>query len=281
FTATGDATPGPHATSHVTGGTDVIPDAVTGGSSGLMTGTDAQFVRVNGETKEGAQEKADAAQQAAEGYADEKIAAHSADNASLTTKGHVQLSNSVTSTSEALAATPKAVKTAMDRADAAFQSASDGKTAIANAVNAKGVTASPADSFPTLATKIGQIKTETPITAGNQFVYIDAEEINKTTTTYSKAREVLISKAGTYRVSFFLKGTGVIQEYGKIYVNGQPKGTERSSYSSIGAVFTEDITIPQNSTIEIWLRATLENHPAYLKDFKIGVDTGISFVKRL
>lgn len=37
-----------------------IEDAVTGGASGLMTGADAKFVRVDGETKTGAQEKADA-----------------------------------------------------------------------------------------------------------------------------------------------------------------------------------------------------------------------------
>ena len=40
ITATGEATPGPHATSHITGGTDVIPDAVPGGNSGLMSGAD-------------------------------------------------------------------------------------------------------------------------------------------------------------------------------------------------------------------------------------------------
>lgn len=36
-----------------------IEEAVTGGASGLMTGADAKFVRVDGETKTGAQEKAD------------------------------------------------------------------------------------------------------------------------------------------------------------------------------------------------------------------------------
>ena len=93
--------------------------------------------------------------------------AHTAEDATLLKKGHVQLSSSVTSTSEVLAATPKAVKTAMDRADAAFQSASDGKTAVASAVTAKGVAASPSDTFPTLATKIGQISTGKKIAKGN------------------------------------------------------------------------------------------------------------------
>ncbi|ANY70406.1 hypothetical protein BBD42_30850 [Paenibacillus sp. BIHB 4019] len=40
FTATGTATPGAHASSHITGGADVIPDAVSGGNSGLMPGAD-------------------------------------------------------------------------------------------------------------------------------------------------------------------------------------------------------------------------------------------------
>jgi hypothetical protein len=40
FTATGTATPGAHASSHVTGGADVIPDAVASGNSGLMSGAD-------------------------------------------------------------------------------------------------------------------------------------------------------------------------------------------------------------------------------------------------
>jgi hypothetical protein len=60
-TATGTAAPGAHASTHITGGSDVIPDAVTGGDSGLMSGADATFVRSTGETKTGAQEKADAA----------------------------------------------------------------------------------------------------------------------------------------------------------------------------------------------------------------------------
>ncbi|MEC0092511.1 tail fiber protein [Paenibacillus macquariensis] len=87
----------------------------------------------------------------------ETVTAHKAETATLTTKGHVKLNSSVTSPSEVDAATPKAVKTAMDRADAAFLQANNGKTAVASAVTAKGVAASPSDTFPTLATKIGQI----------------------------------------------------------------------------------------------------------------------------
>ncbi|WP_405154779.1 hypothetical protein [Paenibacillus sp. FSL K6-0108] len=72
-TSTGTATPGAHASSHVTGGSDVIPDAVTGGASGLMSGTDAKFVRQDGESKTGAQAKADAAELAAKNYTDGQL----------------------------------------------------------------------------------------------------------------------------------------------------------------------------------------------------------------
>ena len=84
---------------------------------------------------------------------------HKSEKASLTTNGHTQLSSATDSISEELAATPKAVKAAYDLANEAKQSANSGKTAIATAVTAKGVTASPADTFPVLATKIGQINT--------------------------------------------------------------------------------------------------------------------------
>lgn len=40
ITATGEATPGAHALSHITGGSDIIPDAVENGDSGLMSGSD-------------------------------------------------------------------------------------------------------------------------------------------------------------------------------------------------------------------------------------------------
>lgn len=69
----------------------------------------------------------------------------------------ITLNNTVTSTSATEAATANAVKTAYDRAQAAFQSANDGKVAVANAVTAKGVAASPSDTFAVLASKIGQI----------------------------------------------------------------------------------------------------------------------------
>lgn len=50
----------------------------------------------------------------------EDVVAHQAKKASLTEAGHVQLSSATNSVDETTAATPKAVKAAMDRADEAF-----------------------------------------------------------------------------------------------------------------------------------------------------------------
>ncbi|EHQ88303.1 tail fiber protein [Desulfosporosinus youngiae] len=63
------------------------------------------------------------------------VTAHLAEDATLTTKGHVQLSSSTTSTSTTLAATPSAVKVAMDKANAAIPSSQKG---VANGVATLG-----------------------------------------------------------------------------------------------------------------------------------------------
>jgi hypothetical protein len=170
ITATGSATPGAHASTHITGGTDVIADAVTNGNSGLMSGADAQFVRVDGETKTGAQTKVDthgnltsahgavSAPTASRliirdvsGRAQVAAPSAAADIARLdTVTGQVGiLSDLLTS----------AKSNAVAAINELFTSVSNGKTAVAAAITGKGVPASGSDTFSQLATKIGQIST--------------------------------------------------------------------------------------------------------------------------
>lgn len=66
-----------------------------------------------------------------------EIAAHTPPDASLTTKGIVQLNSAVNSNSEVLAATPKAVKTAYDKAEEALTAAN---AAAANSASADKLT---------------------------------------------------------------------------------------------------------------------------------------------
>lgn len=88
-----------------------------------------------------------------------QISSHMGVSATTGARGHVQLSTSTTSTSTTMAATPSAVKAAMDQANAAFQSASDGKTKIASAITGKGVAAEGTETFDQLSAKINQIST--------------------------------------------------------------------------------------------------------------------------
>lgn len=99
----------------------------------------------------------------------DELVSHQAEDATLTKKGHVQLSNATDNESESLAATPKAVKKAMDRADSAFTSASNGKTLISNAIT--GIDDSvviPSDpSFANLVSAINSVSTGVKTASGS------------------------------------------------------------------------------------------------------------------
>ena len=86
--------------------------------------------------------------------------------ASTSATGIVQLNNAINSTSTTQAATANAVKIAYDKgieainkANQAFQSASNGKNIIAQAITGKGISASGSETFDSLASKIKNINT--------------------------------------------------------------------------------------------------------------------------
>lgn len=81
-----------------------------------------------------------------------------------------------------------------------FTFANDGKTQVATAVTAKGVTASPADTFSSLATKIGQIATGTLIVSGDFLLGSAAVTKNNSTTTFNTVQTITINFKGTYKL---------------------------------------------------------------------------------
>jgi hypothetical protein len=105
---------------------------------------------------------------------DDALIMHLVETATLTTKGHTQLSSSVTSASEVEAATPKAVKTAMDRADAAFQSGANVKNDVVDVINAKGGSASTSDDWSTLVAKLGQLSSGIQVVTGTTTTNLSA-----------------------------------------------------------------------------------------------------------
>jgi len=77
--------------------------------------------------------------------------------ASTSQAGIVKLSNAVNSESETMAATPKAVKQAYDRADQAFQLGNERKAELVDALIAIGISASPGESWDSLIGKVASV----------------------------------------------------------------------------------------------------------------------------
>ncbi len=109
----------------------------------------------------------------------------------------------------------------------AFQSASDGKTRIANAVTAKGVAASPSDTFPTLATKIGQIST------GKKMVVIN---FTTTGSTYTIA-----GLSFTPSLFLVINNTTKSRYFGERMSNINPRTTVRDD-GTTGYIYSNYIT---------------------------------------
>lgn len=210
------------------------------------------------------------------------LTTHLEEKASLTEVGHVQLSNATDSTSELLAATPKAVKAAYDRADAAFTSASNGKIAVRNAIT--GVDPNvviPTDpTFQQLADSIGQISTGalSELLSGNGRIYYSDVSVLSSGTTYVKKREIKALFGGAARISFTLRSQAGAASYGQIYINGLPVGIERSTTSTLspGVEFSEDISFQKNDLIQLYLKQSSGSNFTS-NTFSIGVDTSSVF----
>lgn len=89
---------------------------------------------------------------------DDRFSSHEQLRASVSQFGHTRLNNTVTSTSINEAATSNAVKIAYDRAELAFQSASNGKQLLSVAIAGKGQTVSSTATFNEFATAINNIQ---------------------------------------------------------------------------------------------------------------------------
>lgn len=202
------------------------------------------------------------------------LTTHKDENASITTKGHVQLSNSVTSTSETLAATSKAVKTAMDRANEAFQSVVDGKNSLEIAIEAKGGTVSDVNNPPTFADLVNGIGTLSvgakpgTLSVANS----SADKTHTGNTNYTRAKEMRLTMGGSYRISFGLFTSHTGTAFGRIYRNGVPVGIERSTTSGNPVSFSEDIAgWSEGDLIQLWIRNSNGSYIVYCSDFTLSI----------
>ena len=79
-------------------------------------------------------------------------------------------------------------------------------------------------------------------TAGNYFIIGSDSEKTTAATSYTKVKEIVVTRTGTLRVSFALASSNMINAYGRVYRNGVAVGTARNTTSTIPQTYSEDIS---------------------------------------
>jgi hypothetical protein len=153
--------------------------------------------------------------------------------ASTSQAGIVQLSTSVSSTSTTLAATASAVKAAYDLAAAS--------------------------------------KRNSGAAAGTHYQYMGGGETNSTIAV--KVAEARCLVAGTLRTYMRLRSvSGSASVYGRIYKNESPVGTLRSTMSSLGETFAEDISFAVGDLIQVYAYSINSAHTS-AANFALGANS--------
>lgn len=96
-----------------------------------------------------------------------------------------------------------------------------------------------------------------------------------------KAKGIKITgSGGTVRVKFDLQSdTSSNTVYGRIYVNGVPKGTQRSTTSTTYVTYTEDISFSSGEEIQIYIWSADGMNRAWTNLFEIDYNNPLSFVQ--
>jgi len=92
------------------------------------------------------------------------------------------------------------------------------------------------------------------------------------TATYYKKCEVRMRIGGTYQVSFDLNGQVGYPGYGRIYVNGVARGTERSVNSATFSGFVENITLVAGNYLQLYAKASDGIHSISVRQFNISAE---------
>ncbi|WP_019636641.1 tail fiber protein [Paenibacillus fonticola] len=196
--------------------------------------------------------KWDAAEANAKKYTDDNAAKKShthaaSDLPSATTqaRGIVQLSTSTVSTAADQAATPSAVKAAMDRANEAFQAGNERKKNVVDALIALGVSASIADSWDTLISKMGTVNKGL-----DRYFLFRRGVINL-------CNFIEVSRGGDGYVSFVQSGSEVYMTASCINVG------ENRSYLTIGSTLQQDLSHIKYVLIDPLLRRVTRESNGY------------------
>lgn len=94
-----------------------------------------------------------------------------------------------------------------------------------------------------------------PVTPGDLVIYQDTATSDTIQMTYTKVKAVTVNTEGVYRIAFTIKTNSTARTaYGQIYKNGVPYGTERTTASTTGTTFTEDLYFDIGDEIQLYLK---------------------------
>lgn len=96
--------------------------------------------------------------------------------------------------------------------------------------------------------------------AGDYILARSDDDASTTSTSYTKVKEIVAARAGTFRIKFNLtafQDGGSNHGYGKIYVNGIAVGTERHVNFGANTQFSEDISgIAKGDLVQVYAHIT-------------------------
>ena len=81
-----------------------------------------------------------------------------------------------------------------------------------------------------------------------------ATERNTASTTYTKAKEFAMPKAGAVRVGWNMKAFSGTTAYARVYINGVAVGTEQSTTSTSNVAKTDDVTVDGGDLLQLYYR---------------------------
>ena len=108
-------------------------------------------------------------------------------------------------------------------------------------------------------------------TAGNYFIIGSDSEKTTAATSYTKVKEIVVTRTGTLRVSFALASElGGINAYGRVYRNGVAVGTARNTTSTTPQTYSEDISgWGPNDLCQIYAYTQYREYPAKVTNFRL------------
>ncbi len=116
-----------------------------------------------------------------------------------------------------------------------------------------------------------------------------ASTSSSTASSYTKHKEIrlsdLVKATPTFRIKFTLATENINSTaYGKIYKNGSPVGTERSTTSTSGVTYSEDIVFAAGDLVQVYAYASqaITDRQAVISNFRIcAVDDNTDLLHRV